>query len=61
MENEDGLAIWRSLVGDSDNDSDFERFTLEEIVKGEESDVDLDMVVAQDRLDFDHSIFQSVL
>ena len=44
MENEDLMAIWNALVGESDDDEeDFHGFTLEEMTKGEESDVDLDM------------------
>ena len=39
------MAIWRALVGESDDDEeDFHGFTLEEVKKGEESDVDLDVV-----------------
>ena len=44
MEDEDPMAIWKVLVGKSDDDEeDFHGFTLEEMTKGEESDVDLDM------------------
>ena len=46
MENEDLMAIWNALVGESDDDEeDFHGFTLEEMTKGEESDVDLDIMV----------------
>ena len=40
------MAIWKVLVGKSDDDEeDFHGFTLEEMTKGEESDVDLDIMV----------------
>ena len=55
MAEEDGLALWRSIMGDSDDDSDtpFHGFTLEEVVKGGESDIDLGVVRQQDlREDF---------
>ena len=50
MAEEDGLALWRSIMGDSDDDSDmpFCGFTLEEVVKGDESDIDLSVVRQQD-------------
>ena len=45
------------MVGDSNNgEDDFEGFVLEEIVKGEESDIDLDVLVQADRL-FDSDSF----
>ena len=39
--------FWQSVMGNSDDDEDdvFEGFTLEEITKKEESDIDLDIVV----------------
>ena len=46
MEDEDPMVIWRALVGKSDDDEeDFHGFTLEEMTKEEESDVDLDIMV----------------
>ena len=40
------MVIWRAPVGESDdNEEDFHRFTLEEVTKGEEPDVDMDIVV----------------
>ena len=46
MEEEDPMAIWRALVGESDEDEeDFYGFTMEEMTKGEESNVDLGIVV----------------
>ena len=55
MAEEDGLALWRSIMGDSDDDSDtpFRGFILEEVVKGDELDIDLGVVQQQDlREDF---------
>ena len=35
MEEEGPMAIWRALVGESDNDKeDFQGFTVEEVKKG---------------------------
>ena len=43
---------WRSVMGNSDDDGgeDFEGFTLHEIVKGDESDIDLNTVVQSQQL-----------
>ena len=52
------LQQCRELVGDSDDgEDDFEGFVLEEIVKGEESDIDLDVLVQADRI-FDSLFFR---
>ena len=42
--------FWQSVMGNSDDDEDdvFEGFTLEEITKKDESDIDLDIVVNYD-------------
>ena len=47
---EDPWQFWLNVMGNSDDDDEeaFEGFTLRELVKGEESDVDLDLVVQQD-------------
>ena len=47
MAEEDGLALWCSIMGYSDDDSDmpFRGFTLEEVVKGDKLDIDLGVVV----------------
>lgn len=62
MGEEDGLALWHSIMGDSDDDSDtpFRGFTLEEVVKGDESDIDLGVVVRQEDLREDFSDISSV-
>ena len=62
MAEEDGLALWHSIMGDSDDDSDtpFRGFTLEEVVKGEKSDIDLRVVVRQQDLREDFSDISSV-
>ena len=42
----DGLALFRPMVGDNDDDEeDFHGFTMEQITKDEESDIDLALVV----------------
>ena len=57
MEDEDPMAIWRVLAGESDDDEeDFHGFTLEEVTKGEESDVDLDTVVRGQILQSDNEL-----
>ena len=57
MMRDERLQQWRELVGDSDDgEDDFEGFVLEEIGKGEESDIDLDVLVQADRL-FDSDSF----
>lgn len=50
MAAEDPWQFWLNVMGNSDDDDEeaFEGFTLRELVKGEESDVDLDLVVQQD-------------
>ena len=62
MAEEDGLALWRSIMGDSDDDSDtpFHGFTLEEVVKGDELDIDLGVVIQQQDLREDFSDISSV-
>ena len=51
------MAIWRALVGESDDDEeDFHGFTLEKMTKGEESDVDLDIVVHGGILESDNEL-----
>ena len=47
MADDEAWQYWRSMMGYSDDDGkdDFEGFTLQEIVKGDESDIDLDIVV----------------
>ena len=47
MDDEDPMAVWRALVGDSDDDDGnaFHGFTVEEVMRGDGSDVDLDSVV----------------
>ena len=47
MAEEDGLVLWRSIMGDLDDGSDtrFHGFTLEEVVKGDKSDTDLGVAV----------------
>ena len=57
MEDEDPMVIWRALVGESDDDEeDFHGFTLEEMTKGEESGVDLDIVVHGGILETDNEL-----
>ena len=59
MEDEDLMAIWKALVGESDDDEeDFHGFTLEEMTKGEESDVDLDIVVHGGILELDNELLE---
>ena len=43
----DAWEYWKSIMGDSNDEEndDFEGFTLREIVKGDESDIDLDLVI----------------
>ena len=62
MAEEDGLALWRSIMGDSDDDSDtpFRGFILEEVVKGDELDIDLGVVIQQQDLREDFSDISSV-
>ena len=50
MAAEDPWQFWLNVMGNSDDDDEeaFEGFTLRELVKGEESDVDLDLVVQED-------------
>ena len=50
MAAEDPWQFWLNVMGNSDDDDEeaFEGFTQRELVKGEESDVDLDLVVQQD-------------
>ncbi|KAK7106183.1 piggyBac transposable element-derived protein 4-like [Littorina saxatilis] len=57
----EGLEVWRSILGNSDDDSDtpFEGFLLEE-VKGDESDIDLGVVIRQQDLREDFSGISSV-
>ena len=51
------MAIWRALVGESDDDEeDFHGFTLEDMTKGEESDVDLDIMVHGGILESDNEL-----
>ena len=52
MADDEAWQYWRSVMGDSDDDGeeDFEGFTLQEIVKGDESDIDLDIVVQNQEL-----------
>ena len=52
MVDDEARALWRNLVGDSEDDSDssFHGFELREVVKGDESDIDLDAVVGQQTL-----------
>ena len=47
MAAEDLWQFWLNVMWNSDDDDEeaFEGFTLRELVKGEESDVDLDLVV----------------
>ena len=40
MADDEAWQYWRSVMGDSDDD--FEGFTLRDIVKGDESDIDFD-------------------
>ena len=50
-EREELQQWWHEVMGDCDSESDdFEGFTLREIVKGEESDIDLDSVVRDEQL-----------
>ena len=57
MENEDLMVIWKALIGESDDDEeDIHRFTLEEMTKGEESNVDLDIVVRGGILELDNEL-----
>ena len=62
MAQEDGLVLWRSIMGDSDDDSDmpFHGFMLEEVVKGDESDTDLGDAVQQQDLREDFSDISSL-
>ena len=53
MDAEESLAIWQSLFADSDSEGEFEGFTLEDLRKGEESDIDLDLIVKEGQLDSD--------
>ena len=51
------MAIWRALIGESDdNKEDLQEFTLEEMTKGEESDVHLDIVVRGGILELDNEL-----
>ena len=51
------MAIWRALIGESDdNEEDLQGFTLEEMTKGEESDVHLDIVVRGGILESDNEL-----
>lgn len=51
MAEEDAFEFWRAIMGDSeDEESDFEGFALHEVDGGDESDVDLDLVVNNDRI-----------
>ena len=52
MKDEDPVAIWRALTGKSDNN--FHIYT--EVTKGEESDVDLDIVVRGGILQLDNEL-----
>jgi len=40
------MAIWRGLVGESDGDN-FNGFVVEVVMKGEEANVDLDIVMQE--------------
>ena len=52
MADDKAWQYWRSVMGDSDDDGedDFEGFPLREIVKGDESDIDLDIVAQNQAL-----------
>ena len=51
MADEDPLEVWRAIMGDSDNEmSEFEGFTIDDLAKNDESDIDLDLVVNNDRV-----------
>ena len=49
-DDDEALQFWLSVMGNSDDESDFEGFTVDEINKADESDVDLDIVVNNDQL-----------
>ena len=50
MAAEDPWQFWLNVMGNSDDDDEeaFEGFTQYELVKGEELDIDLNLVVQQD-------------
>ena len=52
MADDKAWQYWRSVMGDGDDDGedDFEGFTLQEIVKGDKSDIDLNIVVQNQAL-----------
>ena len=62
MAGENGLALFYSLFGHSDEESDtpFEGYTLQEIRKGEESDIDLSVVVRQQNFEEFSSSYPSL-
>ena len=62
MAEEDGLVLWRSIMGDLDDDSDmpFHGFMPEEVVKGDESAIDLGVAVQQQDLREDFSDISSL-
>ena len=47
MADDDKWEFWLSAIGNSDDEDgqDFEGFTVQEVVKGDESDIDLDVMV----------------
>ncbi len=44
MEDDDRHALWRTIMGESDDDVGFSGYTLEEVKTGEESEIDLNIV-----------------
>ena len=51
LDAEESQSIWQLLFCGSNSESEFKDFTLKDICQGEESDVDLDLIVKQDWLD----------
>ena len=51
MTDKEAWDFWQAIMGDSDNEEgDFEGFTVDDMTKQSESDIDLDLVVNNDHL-----------
>ena len=59
MDDEDPMAVWRALVGESDDNS-FHGFAVKEVMRGDESDVDSTEIIKYSYLILDLDIIVQV-